>query len=331
MRYIVYGAQFGSEGKGCVSEYMARQFRERHEDGKLVVIGENSPNSGHTCTLGKTRNIPAGSFFADTVVLGPDSAISAPVLRKDMEAVRAVNPGVVFKVHEHACLMDAELDSEMEANLVESIGSTGSGSGFARLSKSYYRTAGRIVRDNLKIDGVEIIDRREWIRAIGMPDDSEGMLHIFEASQGLMLDTNLGYYPFVTSRSTHPAAALARNGFDPSYWMFAAVYRTFPIRTGGNSGHTGGEEVSWEAIGVPSETATVTGRTRRVFRFSITDFTDSLTYANPDVIFVTHMDYLSGEGGSRFLNDMRTMIDQMGCEDVPIMYSYEPAKFNPHN
>ena len=78
MNYVIYGGQYGSEGKASACEYLIK--KEKSLGKKIAVIGENSPNSGHTCSLGATKNIPAASFFADIVLLGPDAVIDVEVL-----------------------------------------------------------------------------------------------------------------------------------------------------------------------------------------------------------------------------------------------------------
>ena len=44
---------------------------------------------------------------------------------------------------------------------------------------------------------------------------------------------------------------------------------------------------------MPAEVATVTGRTRRIFKFSRADFRMSLQLARPDIVAFTHLDYIN--------------------------------------
>jgi len=295
MRHVVYGGQFGSEGKGNVSEFLIKSFPSAR---KVIAIGENSPNSGHTCTRGKTRNIPAASYFSQAAFLGPDSVIDLDVIKKDIEAVRVFIPEFMVYVHENAALVTPD-SAEMEDNmdLKNRIGSTQTGSGYARNQKYLYRDTGYTVKGQIKRDELpfKVLSREEWMQFVSEVNSTDDVLFIFECSQGLMLDVNLGYYPFVTSRSTIPQVALSRNGFDPMMWRYCGVYRTFPIRTGGNTGPTGAEEITWESLKLAPEIATVTGRVRRIFKWSQDDFVFSLQVCLPEFIFVTHCDYILDE------------------------------------
>lgn len=306
VRIAVYGAQFGSEGKACVAEHIIKT-RLSH---KPVILGENAPNSGHTCSEGKTRNIPASAYFGQCVFLGPDSVIDPSVLCADVRQVMEKNPKLVVYIHEHAArCSDLAIQEERERGLEARVASTVTGGGAARAQKCLNRDRSYTIgSDTTWIPSdlaahVIIIRRNNWMTELMMHAD---LPWVYEGSQGLMLDVNLGYYPFVTSRTTHPMAALARNGFlvgcqgenDPA-WRMVATYRTFPIRTGGNSGPTGGVELQWggtdsagHLYGVQPEIATVTHRVRRVFEFSSDDFWYSVALSRPHEIFFTHVDYL---------------------------------------
>lgn len=298
MKICVYGGHYGSEGKGAAAEFFIAEMRLAGN--KIAAFGENSPNSGHTCSLGKTKNIPASAFFADVVVLGPDTVIDLATLTEDLAAVRAVNPKVEVYLHEHAAWMgSADKQAEAESCLVESIGSTGSGSGSARAVKYFSRSPRSVCSHNqhsrsLLALGVRLVNRSQWVHLVHEMLANHDW--IFECSQGVLLDTNHGIYPFVTSRSTLPRVAIERNGLGGFPWVYAGVFRTFPIRTGGNSGPTGGKETSFVDIGVEMEIATVTKRVRRVFEFNHADFKLSLRLARPDIIMFTHCDYLVATG-----------------------------------
>lgn len=298
MKVCIYGGQYGSEGKGSVSEYYA--LNKRSAD-FLIAIGENAPNSGHTCSLGKTQNIPAASFFADAILLGPDSVINLETLKADLKQVYEKRGRMIeLHIHEHACILIPHVDIPAENQVVADVSSTGSGSGHARISKYFYRynfrtIAGYLKDQNKSLDEVfgeypvRIVNRFQYMHLLQTNSKADW---IFECSQGVLLDTNWGVYPFVTSRSTSPHVAIERNGLGAYPWEFIGVYRTFPIRTGGPSGPTGGRELSWEMLGQMMEIATVTRRVRRVFEFSREDYQLSIMLSRPDVVAFTHVDYL---------------------------------------
>lgn len=302
MKICVFGGQYGSEGKGSVAEYLIGNSRHHDDKGKidrgLVALGENSPNSGHTCSLGKTRNIPASSYFADTVVLGPDSAVMPEVLLEDLTAIKAATgkaPRVY--IHENATFVcQSDVNAERGADgVVDRISSTGSGSGYARVRKSYHRLPDAIVRSRswqMFMDQgfeVSILARHAFIAMLAAISEADC---VFECSQGVLLDHSWGIFPYVTSRTTLPRAAVARNAMDTLSLVYAGVYRTFPIRTGGPSGPTTGKEITFESLGVTPEIATVTKRQRRIFQFNRDDFYLSLHLTRPSMVFFTHLDYI---------------------------------------
>lgn len=288
-KFVVYGAQFGSEGKGAFAEYLIREKTDR--DQPLLVIGENSPNSGHSNSKGKTRSLPVSAWFADEVLLGPDSAIDPFLLLKELEAIRNSRDGggpQVF-IHDHAAMItDAHVRREAESTLIERVASTASGGGWARTEKARHRQSRDII-SHFVTNEWQTLSNREYDKYLLR---REHWNWLFECSQGLHLDLNLGYYPSVTSRSTHPRCAIERNGLGWVNWEYYGVHRTFPIRTGGNSGPTGGREMSWTEVGVPQEIAVVTKRIRRVFEFSAVDFFRGIRLVRPAGIAFTHGDYL---------------------------------------
>ena len=343
MKICVFGGMFGSEGKGCAGEWIASHHlnpRRLAEGTKLIVFGENSPNSGHTCSAGKTQNIPASSFFADCVVLGPDSVIDPDILICDLRRVNQWRNDngklpVEIYVHEH-CALVLIGDRESELEVTRRISSTGSGSGAARYAKSFHREEDRVIRANLEIfdrlakSGIRILNRFQWFTFCESVKQHDWL---FECSQGVLLDTNWGYYPHVTSRSTSPRTVIDRNGLSGYCWEYAGVYRTFPIRTGGPSGPTGGRELQWSELGVSEETASVTGRVRRVFEPCPDDLFISLRMTMPHYMFFTHCDYLEGEPNDdamivAFLN----YVDDWGLTLSPypakaLYISYKPSEF----
>lgn len=290
-RICVFGGQFGSEGKGSFAEYVAKESRKfgRH----LIVAGDNSPNSGHTNSVWKSRQIPSSSCYADAVILGPDSVIDQGALSNDMRNLATAcdklkRPIPPVYIHSHAAIIGSG-DALCENDVVTSIGSTGTGTGQARKGKFIDRIPSRVIGDRRLFGPAIVVRRDQWAGFIEERVDADW---VFECGQGVMLDTNLGYYPYCTSRSTLPRVAVERNGFGMIDWLYAGVYRTYPIRTGGNSGPTGARETFFESIGQENEIATVTGRIRRIFEFSTKDFLYSTYMSRPDMLVFTHLDYV---------------------------------------
>lgn len=290
-RHCVYGGQYGSEGKGCVSEFLIHRTHSPQK--RLVVFGDNAPNSGHTNSLGKTRSMPVSAYYADVVVIGPNAVVDFDLLVRETNEIRKVRPDLEVIVHEHAAFLRKEdITQEMNLGLEGRVASTVTGSGAARVNKHLNRAphlVAKHVREFYR-QTISVVDRFRYLELLSREEESDWL---FECSQGLLLDVNFGIYPYVTSQTTHPRAAIERNGLGPSAgWRFTGVFRTYPIRTGGNSGPTGGRELRWQDMELSPEIASVTKRTRRVFEFSGSDFLYSLRLVEPEQVAFTHLDYL---------------------------------------
>jgi len=120
-----------------------------------------------------------------------------------------------------------------------------------------------------------------------------------------------------------------RNGLGWLPWTFCGVYRTYPIRTGGPSGPTGGAELTWPLVGAAPEVATVTKRTRRVFAFSPEEFAKSIHLARPDIVMFTFLDYI-GCNNLKNLSDFREWLRYHEIEEVrrmKVFVSNKTGKF----
>jgi adenylosuccinate synthase len=318
---VVYGGQYGSEGKASAAEHWAKQFKAQGH--RLFVVGENSPNSGHTSSKGATKNLPASSFWADAIVLGPDSVIDPDTLLHDWEIV---GRKPLF-IHEHAALMKAGAKVD-ESDLVRRISSTGSGTGATRSRKFIERQVDAVVK-HVQLPGIHVVDDMQYRSLTNFIWHNAAVM---ECGQGALLDTNFGRFPYVTSRTTLPRVAVERNGLGWLPWAYCGVYRTYPIRTGGPSGPTGGAELTWDLLGVRPEIATVTKRTRRVFTFSTDEFCKSISLTRPDLLMFTFLDYI----GVSDLSDLSSFVEWLQFYDIeqvrrlPVMVSNTTGTFVPY-
>jgi adenylosuccinate synthase len=86
-------------------------------------------------------------------------------------------------------------------------------------------------------------------------------------------------------------------------------------------------ETSWGAIGVEPEMTTVTKRVRRVATFSLDQFYEACRANHPDIVFVSHMDYLSDKGQEDLRDMLTTARNNMGQEFF-FLYGYGPHVSN---
>ncbi|GHT84569.1 adenylosuccinate synthetase [Spirochaetia bacterium] len=298
---IVVGGQYGSEGKGKVACFFAEKLNAK------VAVRVGGINSGHTVVTA------SGSRISFQIL--PTAAI-LPNIKCVLPAGMYFEEELLFEeierahLDEHNLFIDPKavlITPEMKAGeeeLKESIGSTGSGTGTAVVSrimrdrKKYpFKFAGespaldRFTKDDKGKDR----DTKQFLR--GILDKSEHI--IIEGTQGYGLSLlHSPFYPFITSRDTTAAGFLSETGLSPlDVEIVIMVIRTFPIRVSGNSGPLC-YETNWESVKIEAqadydltEYTTVTKKIRRVAYFDAEIVKQAITANNPNIIVLNHCDY----------------------------------------
>ena len=302
---IVNGMLFGSESKG---EILANLARDRSYTSTIKV---GSIQSGH-CVFHNGRKytmqiVPSAWIDPNIkLYLAPGSFYTKEKLIEEINMIE--NDGYSIKdriFFDYRSTFVEKRDHNKESDIVNSIGSTGEGAGESLVRKLMRRGDISRAEDEtkwFKENGLQVVDMIEELSGPnGLWDDSEEIL--VEGVQGTLLAVHTSpYYPFCTSRETTAVGNLSDTGLPAtSVRDIIGVLRTFPIRVGGNSGPTGGKELSWEDIAasvgeyVTPEKTTVTKRVRRIFEFSDKDFLHSCKVNGPTYLAVTFLDYLGKE------------------------------------
>ncbi|MCY4200790.1 MAG: adenylosuccinate synthetase [Gammaproteobacteria bacterium] len=290
---IVVGGQFGSEGKGKVTHWLAREQRA----GYAIRVG--GPNSGHTVIRNGSpvvlRQLPTPALTGDVVAVIPAGAyVSINVLLREIEEVGLQKDQLI--IDPAAVVIDNTMRAEeRDAGLIEAIASTGQGVGSAVSMRTMRRSSITFARDTTFLRRFVRFDLRDVFKdALARKQRV-----IVEGTQGFGLSVlHGGYYPYATSRDTSAAGALSEAGLSPrDVDCVALTLRAFPIRVGGNSGPLPCE-TNWEEVSHNSgagrdltEYATVTGRPRRVARFHEDIVAQAISVNCPDLLFVNHVDY----------------------------------------
>jgi len=276
---ICVGCQFGSEAKGLVASWLAKI---NHYD---WLVSVNSAQAGHTAPLEKdgkvveyivTRQLPSACITNRNakIYIGAGAVINPQVLIAEIIYLESVGIPVSERLYISAgatLITSWDLDGEKELRLTDRLGSTPEGVGYA-LSRRALRQAQTV--GSTKPD-ISLILNSHGIKSFTIVGDRftheiiEGDVFI-EGSQGYGLSVFNSYYPYTTSRDTTASAFLSYAKLPPlNIRDIYGVYRTFPIRVGGNSGQMY-EEIEWEEIDKISgyqdikEYTTVTSRLRRV-------------------------------------------------------------------
>lgn len=291
---VVVGGQYGSEGKGKVAHYLAKEM------GASVAIRCGGPNSGHTVidTNRKAlifQQLPTASILPDVVsVLCAGSYIDLDILRSEI-SISGLDPTRLF-IDPNALIITQEIkEKEQKGDLISSIGSTGSGTGEAVLSRIKRDPNILFARDIRELDSY-IHDTKSFLRS--RLDRNERI--IVEGTQGYGLSLlHSEYYPYVTSRDTTAAGFIAEAGLSPlDVDDVVLTIRAFPIRVAGNSGPLI-DEIDWQRVTIEGghrhkiqETTSVTKRIRRVARFDAEVVRKAIEVNMPTKIVLNHLDYL---------------------------------------
>ncbi len=291
---VVIGGQFGSEGKGKVTHFLAAQERA------TVTVRVGGPNSGHTVVddAGRRfvlRQLPAAAVLPGMCcVLGPGSYIDPDVLSSEIALTGL--PPERLKIDENAVIVtSAARKAERSARLWRSIGSTQSGTGAA--------VAMRVARDGRAMLARDLPGLRSLIAETASflrHHMSLGHRVIVEGTQGFGLSLlHAREYPFVTSRDTSAAGFAGEAGISPlDVDRVVMVIRAFPIRVAGNSGPLP-RETTWETVTAEGnhdhnieEFTSVTRRLRRVAKFDSEVVRRAIAVNAPSAIVLNHLDYV---------------------------------------
>lgn len=291
---VIVGGQYGSEGKGKVAHFLAREMNA------TVAIRCGGPNSGHTVIDPEGspiifRQLPTASILPDVVcVLCAGSYIDLDILFSEISISGiqqdrlSIDPNAVIITHEMR-------ESEARAGIMDSIGSTGSGTGEAVIRR-IKRKPDLIFAKDLPELAQYVMDTKAFLR----DQLSNNERIIIEGTQGFGLSLlHSEYYPYITSRDTTAAAFVAEAGLSPlDVDDIVLTIRAFPIRVGGNSGPIE-NEIDWETIRWESgshdpisEYTSVTRKIRRVGRFDSDIVLKAISANRPTRIVLNHLDYV---------------------------------------
>lgn len=269
---VLLGAQWGDEGKGKVTDYLA-------ERASMVVRYQGGNNAGHTVVVGdeefKLRLIPSGILYPNTTcVIGNGVVIDPQVLLKELSYLKekgvdtsnlriSERAHVIMPYHITIDTLDEEAKGEKK------IGTTKNGIGPCYMDKS-----ARIgIRINDLMDKEEFAQRlqnaleiknklliklyetepmdfqslydeycgyadqlREYVADTSLLIDTalkNGENVVFEGAQGTLLDLDHGTYPYVTSSNPIASSACVGAGVGPTnITQVLGIVKAYTTRVG---------------------------------------------------------------------------------------------------
>ncbi|MEW6446942.1 MAG: adenylosuccinate synthase [Bacillota bacterium] len=331
---VLVGAQWGDEGKGKVTDFLASQA-------DIIVRFQGGNNAGHTVVVGdkefKLHLLPSGILHSDkTCIIGNGVVIDPAVLVAEIEGLeqRGVKMArLLISERAHLIMPYHLLQDAAEENRKGNgrIGTTGRGIGPAYMDKAA-RIGIRMVdlfdadmlrrleenvafKNNLfaRVYGTEGVSVEELQRACQAYAEklgryvadtgavlhqaiSEGKNVLFEGAQGTLLDIDHGTYPFVTSSNPTAGAACIGTGVGPrAINAVMGIAKAYTTRVGGGPFPTELKDELGETIRVRGrEFGTTTGRPRRCGWFDAVVARYAVRINGLDYLSVTKLDVLTG-------------------------------------
>ncbi len=271
-----------------------------------MSIRTGGPNAGHTfeydSLIYRLRSVPCAVVNPDCVLgLGAGALIDPVVLFQEIQVCKLGADRLTVD-RQAGIIADVHIAAEIE--LQARVGSTGKGVGAALSSKVMRDASFQLARD---FDPL-----RPYLGSVARRANDvlqRSGIVCLEGTQGFGLSLHHGEYPFVTSRDTTAAALCSDAGVSPRFVTeIFMVIRTYPIRSGGNSGPLL-NEIDWATVTRESrstkaivERTTVTQRIRRVARFDLDIVTRAAEINHPTQIALMFTDYFdSSNQGKRQL------------------------------
>lgn len=269
---VVVGTQWGDEGKGKITDFLA-------ERAEVVARYQGGNNAGHTIVFGGNRYklhlIPSGIFYRDKIcVLGNGMVLNPEALVEELDYLQrhGISPENL-RISDRAHLImpyHIKLDVVEEARKgAGKIGTTGKGIGpaymdkaarigirvgdlmepdrFAELLKRNLEEKNRLLERVYDTDGFSFDEIYDKHLALGekfrryVTDTSvvlndaidQGRRILFEGAQGVMLDIDQGTYPFVTSSNPVAGGVCIGSGVGPTkIHQVIGVAKAYTTRVG---------------------------------------------------------------------------------------------------
>jgi adenylosuccinate synthase len=328
---VLVGGQYGSEGKGHVASYLAREYD--------ILVRVGGPNAGHKVFEEPKpftfHQLPSGTRSSEAkLVIGPGANISVARLAAEIAACQIDKDRL--SIDPRAMIIEKSDIRNEKRGLVNNISSTGQGVGYATSRRIIHRG-----ENSLRM-AKDVAEFRPFIRDTYEELEkafSEGKKVFLEGTQGTGLSLYHGIYPYVTSRDTTVAGCLAEAGISPGrVRKVIMVCRTYPIRVADPDvkGKTSGfmsQPLDWDEIARRAgldvdqlrgaERTSTTDRKRRVAEFDWQLLRKAAFLNSPTDIALTFADYLSKD------NMIAKRFDQLNDDTIRFIQEVERVALAP--
>ena len=331
---VIVGLQWGDEGKGKTTDFLAEQVA-------MVVRYQGGDNAGHTVVVGddvvKLHLVPSGVLYPHiTSVIGSGVVVNpATLIRElDMLAERGIDTtNVRVSRAAHVTMpYHVALDRANEGRLGEAkVGTTGRGIGPTYGDRAWRlglrmedlldpalirERVARVLPDKnaalhamgdgtFEIEAL-VAEAAAWGRRLEAHlDDATWLVQsalargehvLLEGAQGTLLDLDHGSYPYVTSSNPVAGGACTGGGIGPlQVDEVMGVMKAYATRVGSGPFPTELTDEIGEGIAARGrEVGTTTGRRRRVGWFDAVPLRYAIAVNSVSSIMLNKLDILSG-------------------------------------
>ncbi|MDI9216423.1 adenylosuccinate synthetase [Clostridium tertium] len=284
---VILGGQIGSEGKGKVAAYLAKEFE--------MSVRTGGPNAGHTVNMNGIKNVmqlvPCAFVNKDCLLaLSAGSYISVETLLDEIKRLNLRDESLIIDP------MTGIIEGrhiEREAEMYNRRVSTGKGVGQATVDKVLRKSEFKLAKD--------VPELQKYIKNVHKVVNDyidNGKNVLIEGTQGFDLSLHHGSYPYVTSRDTTAGTFLGEVGVSPRVTKdIILVLRTYPIRASNGPIF---DEVSWDDVTKLAnskskiiEYTSVTKNVRRVGTFDFELVREAIRINRPTQIALNFVDYIN--------------------------------------
>ncbi|KXA95772.1 adenylosuccinate synthetase [candidate division MSBL1 archaeon SCGC-AAA259E19] len=289
---IIAGGQWGDEGKGKISSFLAL-----NDEPSVVARAGVGPNAGHTVEFKNKefglREISCGFVQEKArILIGPGVLVNPDVVLEEIEKTGIENR---IGIDSHCAIIeDRHIKEDQSSEHLEGkIGTTGTGCGPANSERA-----------NRSIKLAQDIEKLQDYLA-DVPEEINGVLGrgekvVVEGSQGFGLSLFHGTYPYVTSKDVAASSLAADVGVGPTNVDdVLLVLKSYISRVGAGPFPTEISKEEAEEKGI-IEHGTVTGRRRRIGEFDFELARRSAMINSATQLAITNVDRLfDGNKGVR--------------------------------
>ena len=288
---VVYGLAWGDEGKGKISNALAKQY-------DYVCRWNGGPNAGHTVYVKgkkyKTHLIPSGIFSGKKCVIGPGCVINIEKFFEEIRGLRAAGFDTsLVKISPNAHIITENHIAYDKQHLAH-LGTTSQG-----IAPCY---SDKMLRRGRR--AVEVMES-QW-----MWDGKLNGNVLCEGAQSVWLDVDHGDYPYVTSSTTMPYGACSL-GFSPrKIGTLYGVAKIYDTKSGVDPLFP---ETLWDdpvldkIIQEGGEFGTTTGRKRLVNWLNLDKLIQSIRISGCGVLIINKCDVLETVGVFKLIHNNEVM------------------------